>query len=156
MHRSRSLGQAIASVTLPFEDGHYNALSGEFTAHDFNDQNEVLFSSIQSNNSDTAYIFSSQVNAKYTSKHFVSENYNVQACAVQRVLKHLSTAQNILSRKNLVRYDGIDYSGELIAFPTSYNHALINRNYHDTAPDDTELTREKLNEMEFGIQLEEG
>ena len=156
MHRSRSLGQAISYLALPYEEGHYAQQAYNYYPHNYNDQNELLVPSIQTNNSDTAYIFASHIDAKYTVKHFVEDTHTVKAFAIQRINKHLSTSVNKLSRKDLVRFNSIDYSGEAIVIPTSYyNHSLVNRSYGDLASDDTELTREKFNATEFGIKLVE-
>ena len=154
IHKSKSLGQAVSFFSKPIADGHYVPNSGFFHT---NDGSSEGWAKLQAMDGDTNYIYSSVANAKFTCKQEeIPIGYNPVAYSIQSVYRH-NTGGNLLYVRDLKRYNalGIDFSGEIRAVPDTYTHSHLYRTNYDEAPDGTELTRDKINDMEIGSKLVE-
>ena len=154
VHKSKSLGQCISFFSKPIADGHYAPNSELFHT---NDGSLEGWAKLQENDGDDNYIYSSVPDAKFTCKQEeIPMGYQPVAYAIQSIYKH-NTGGGLLYVKDLMRYNSLqeDFLGELRAVPDTYSHSYLTRTNYDKAPDGTELTRGKINDMEIGSQLVE-
>ena len=152
VHKTKSLGMAICNYSVPVADGYYNAFSGEFTAHN---DSETFYDKLASNDGDTTYIHSSVPDAKFSCEYAeIPQGFQAVGWAMQTKLKN-TTGGGLLYNKDLLRYENVDYIQKAVPVPDVYSNRIPYRTHYSTAPDGTELTRDKLNVIEFGSTLVE-
>ena len=154
IHKTRSLGQAIAFFSKPTADGYYAPNAGLFQT---NDGSPDGWAKLQASDGDDNYIYSSVPNAKFTCKQeLLPLGYQPVAYCIQSIYRNTSGG-GLLYVRDLLRYNSLqeDFLGELRAVPTVYRHSEQFRTNYDNAPDGTELNRDKINDMEIGSQLVE-
>ena len=154
IHKTKSLGQAISFFSKPTADGYYAPNSGLFET---NDGSPDGWAKLQANDGNSNYIYSDIANAKFTCKHeLLPIGYQPVAFCIQSIYKNV-TGGGLLYIRDLLRYNSFaeDFSGEIRAVPSAYKHAEHFRTNYDKAPDGSELTRDKINDMEIGSKLVE-
>ena len=152
IHKTKSLGQAITFFSKPTADGHYAPNAGLFQT---NDGSPEGWAKLQENDGDDNYIYSSVPDAKFTCKQeLLPIGYHPVAFCIQSIYKNV-TGGGLLYVRDLLRYNSLqeDFLGEIRAVPSIYTHSTLFRTNYDKAPDGTELTRDKINDMEIGSQL---
>ena len=154
IHKTKSLGQAIAFFSKPTADGHYAPNAGFFQT---NDGSPDGWAKLQENDGDNNYIYSQIPDAKFTCKQeLLPIGYQPVAYCIQSIYKNISGG-GLLYVSDLLRYNSLqeDFLGEIRAVPSVYRHSTQFRTNYDLAPDGTELTRDKINDMEIGSQIVE-
>ena len=153
IHKTKSLGQAIANVTYPEINGYYNKSNQNIHT---NDRSEEIYAKLQGRDGDNNYLYTSFPNTKFTVKHEeIPLTFNSVAYVIQSMCKR-NTGGNLLHMKHLNRFNSVDYAdSESVQIPLNYAHSYLYRSNYDKAPDDSELTTEKINNTEIGSHIVE-
>ena len=153
IHKSKSLGQAIANVTYPEINGYYNKSNQNIHT---NDRSEEIYAKLQERDGDNNYLYTSFPNTKFTVTHEeIPLTYESVAYTIQSMCRRV-TGGDLFHMKHLNRFNNVDYEdSESVQIPLNYAHSYLYRSNYDKAPDDSELTTEKINSIEYGASIVE-
>ena len=149
-HTNKILGEVRSFYSLPVEDGYWNKDNGGFQPS----SGSYLHPMLQTNSA-TNFVTSSEAGHKFTCKQSpIPEGFTPLGFTLQQLTRTME-AGGKLGLKNLVRFDDNDYTGRRFFAPDKYLHNIAFRESFDVMPDGSMITREKLNDLEFGIELVE-
>ncbi len=150
IHKNKILGEVRSFYSLPTEDGFWDKDSGGFQPS----SGAYLHPMLQTK-SDANYVTSDTLGHKFTCKQTeIPEGFTPLGFTLQNVTRTMEAGGKI-GIKNLVRTDDQDYSGRRFFVPDRYTNSVAFRETFDVMPNGSEITREKLNDLEFGIELVE-